>query len=104
MSLPGPEQSLTLDIYILQYYGFFFNLSLGEQTENIQRMMNSVTVIYLKERKKWTKNFKIFHLPGVPTPKIFLCFKALPGNQNISLSTFTSIKMHYRIHQKTILY
>lgn len=57
------------------------------------------------ERKKWIKNFELFYFPGRPTPKkVILCFKTSRGNQNISLSTFASIKMHYGIHQKTILY
>lgn len=32
-----------------------------------------------------------------------LCFEASQSNQNILLNTFTYIKMHHRIHQKTII-
>lgn len=76
----------------------FFNSSLGEQIENIQKMNTY-------GKKKMDKKFRDILLSWKTyAKKVILCFKASRGNQNISLSTFTSIKMHYGIHQKTILY
>lgn len=84
--------TLMLLHFTLQYYGFFLNLSLGEQTENIQRMNTY-------GKKKMDKKFRDILLSWKTyAKKVILCFKASRGNQNISLSTFTSIKMHYRIH------
>lgn len=82
---------------------FFYDLSSGEQTENIQRMIDSVVVIFWRERKKMGQQFSLLTRPSTfqkylrPKGSI-LCFEASQSNQNILLNTLWNAP-----YQKTII-